>query len=364
MRVTLFRDLPTEHWHSMERYADELGSALRQFGCEVESFVPERPLPKSRGVPNTFLNYGWRTLVYPRLARKHQGDVNHIIDHSYAHLIDTLDLRKTVVTCHDIAPLALNEGRGIARRLWDKSFRAMLRAASIIVDSAFTRDEILRFSDYPSGHIHVVPLAASNAFFERVAKSDLLVARKRYRLSARKIILHVGSCEPRKNVETILRALVKLGDLVFLQIGGRFSKAQMHLIDELNLRERVHQIPFVKENELRLWYQSAEAFVLPSFYEGFGLPVIEALASGVPVVCANASSLPEIAGDPAGSGRKVALLIDPHDPTKLADAIRSVLDDLTLAAELRQRGIERAKMFSWERTARETFAIYHEITKR
>jgi hypothetical protein len=175
MRVTLFRDLPTEHWYSMERYADELEGWLPRFGCDVKSFVSMRPLPSLRGVPNTLLNYIWRSVIYPGAAKSRQLDVNHIIDHSYAHLIKALDANKTIVTCHDIAPLALKEGKGIARRLWNESFREMLSARRIIADSEFTRDEILSHADYPKDRIRVVPLeSAKNSSIRLVTPTHML----------------------------------------------------------------------------------------------------------------------------------------------------------------------------------------------
>ncbi len=358
MKVTLFRDLPTEHWYSMDRYADELARMLPKLGCDVESFVAARPFPELSGAANALANYAWRMIVYPRHARKRQSEINHIIDHSYAHLLHALDASRTVVTCHDIAPLARNEGRGIGRRLWDQSFRAMLRTAHVIADSAFTREAIISHSDYPADRIHVVPLAASGSFFESIKPSDLRALREEYQLTSRRIILHVGSCEPRKNVEAILFALEALDhDIALVQIGGTFSPSQRALIESLDLGDRVLQISFAEEEKLRTWYQSADVFVFPSHYEGFGLPVLEAMASGAPVVCANAGSLPEIAED-------AALLTYPNEADKLSEAIRGVLQDSALAADLRVRGIERAKKFSWERVARETLAIYHEIAKR
>ncbi|MEW5718247.1 MAG: glycosyltransferase family 1 protein [Chloroflexota bacterium] len=356
--MTLFRDLPTERWWSMERYADELTRALRAIGCDTRAYVAARPLPQLPGALNTFANYAWRSTIYPLAARAHQGDVNHILDHSYAHLIHALDPARTVVTCHDLAPLALNEGRGFARRLWDHSFRAMLRAVRIITDSEFTRDEILRHSNYPAEQITVAPLAVGAEFFEPVALADLQALRARHRLSDRRIILHVGSCAPRKNIAALLVALARLRELewAFVQVGGQFDAAQDELIDQFDLRDRVRQIPRAPENQLRAWYHTAAVFVLPSTYEGFGLPILEAMAAGAPVVCADASALPEVAHD-------TAILIDPRDPAKLADALRSILTDARLADDLRARGIARAQSFTWERTARATLAVYQEIKR-
>ncbi len=353
MNVTLFRDLPTEQWWSMERYADELARALECLGCNARAYVAARPLPYLRGAVNTLANYAWRSLAYPLAARFQQGDINHIVDHSYAHLIDALDASRTVVTCHDLAPRALDEGHGLGRWLWERSFRAMLRAARIIADSSFTRDEILRHSNYPTERITVVPLAVGAEFFEPVADADVRALRERFQLQDRRVVLHVGSCAPRKNVEVILRALAQLErEVVFVQVGGEFTPAQRALANPLN--RRVLQVAPAFGYALRVWYRAADVFVFPSTYEGFGMPVLEAMAAGVPVICANTSALPEVAGD-------AAWLVDPHDATQLADALRVVLHAAARAAELRARGLARARQLTWERTARETLAVYQKL---
>jgi len=356
MKITLFRDLPTEGWPSMERYADELTAALTQLGGDVRPFVTARPLPNLRGPLGAWFNYLWRSTVYPLDARRQQGDVYHILDHSYAHLIHALDPRCTVVTCHDLAPLALDQrGRGLSRRLWDHSFQSMLRAAHIVADSTHTRDEIVRHSPYPAGQITVVPLAVSPAFFQRADPADIQGLRDRHHFADRPMLLHVGSCQPRKNIEALLRAMPALGgDPIFVQIGGCFSPAQAQQIQALGLSARVLQIHSASERELRLWYQAADVFVFPSLYEGFGLPVLEAMASGVPVVCTNTSSLPEIADD-------AALVIDPQNAHALATAIRSVLTGPALRGLLRERGRARSWKFTWEQTARKTLTVYQTV---
>ena len=356
MKVTLFRDLSAEGWPSMDRYADMLAAALCQQGCDAQAYVCERPAPGVHGAIGALANYAWRSWVYPVAARAHQGDINHIVDHSYAHLVDVLDAGRTVVTCHDVAPLDLDQrGRGLSRRLWDRSFRAMLRAAHIIADSAHTRDAILRHADYAADRITIIPLAVADTFFDPIDAPELETLRQRYQLTGRRIVLHVGSCEPRKNIDLLLHALAEIRDdrTVFAQIGGNFTASQRDLMRRLRLQSRVLQAPTFG-HALYTWYQAADVLVFPSLYEGFGLPVLEAMASGTPVICSTATSLPEVAGD-------AAILIDPQDPLKLAEAIRSVLSDPVLAADLRRRGVERSKSFTWERTARETLAVYRRV---
>ena len=360
MNITLFRDLPTEGWPSMERYADALGAGLQALGCAATSFVARRPWPHLRGRAGTLANYAWRSLVYPLVAPRHQGDVNHIIDHSYAHLVGALDARRTLVTCHDIAPLALSQaGRGVAQRLWARSFREMLQAAHIITDSSFTRDELLEHSDYPPERVTTVLLGVDTSFSRPLDRAEVTVTRRSVAPDARPVILHVGSCLPRKNIEGLLQALAELDDLdpVWVQVGGRFSAAQRQLIDRLGLARRVVQFSSVSDLELHAWYQAATVFAFPSWYEGFGLPVAEAMASGTPVVCARAGSLPEVAG-------AAAILADPADTEGLAEGLRSVITDPALRGALATLGRVRAHELTWENTARQVLAVYSQVVER
>src|SRR5262249_37580571 len=152
----------------------------------------------------------------------------------------------------------------------------------------------------------------------------------------KKIILHVGSCIPRKNVELILRALNELRDLdaLFVQVGGTLSPSQVEMIKSFELRNHVIQLPPLFGHALSLWYHTADVFVFPSLYEGFGMPLAEAMACGVPCVAANASSLPEVAGD-------AALFVDPNDVRALAQSVRTVLSESRLRDDLRARGLNR-----------------------
>lgn len=360
MTVTLFRPLPSEGRRSMERYADALATALARLECDARSYVHPRPLPRLAGRLGALADHAWRTLAYPGAAAGQQGDVNHIVDHAHAHLIGALDATRTIVTCHDLAPLEHPErGWGLSRRLWARSFRAMLGAAHLIADSHFTRAAILRRSDYPAARITVVPLGVAAAFFVPADGAAIAALRARHELGTRPVLLHVGSCRPRKSIETLLAALAQLGDegAVLVQVGGRFGRDQRRCIAGSGLAPRVRTVPFAPEAELHTWYQLAQVFVLPSVYEGFGLPVLEAMAAGTPVVCAHAGALPEVAGE-------AALLVPPCDPVALATAVRSLLADPERAAQLRRSGRRRAEAFSWERTARATRAVYAEVRAR
>jgi len=363
VKVTLFRDLPEEGWPSMEVYADQLTAGLTELGLVVRSFpVADQAVPLAgwRGTAGLYLR---RSLLYPLMARRAQGEINHVLDHSYAHLAHFLDPRRTIVTCHDLTPLVRRHelpqpSLGLA--LWDWAFRGMRKAARIIADSFSTRNDILRFSNYDPARIAVVPLAVGTARAPLTDQHCLSDVRRKYRLPDNSLMLHVGHCQERKNIEGLLQALALLRNtdagrkLTLVQVGGRFSAPQRALIEQLGLSEAVVQIPYAATQDLPSLYNLADMFVFPSFYEGFGLPPLEAMDCGVPVVCSNAASLPEVVGD-------AALTVAPDDTDGLAAAIARVLDDQTLADDLRQRGLERARQFTWQRCAEQTLAVYRDL---
>jgi glycosyltransferase involved in cell wall biosynthesis len=196
----------------------------------------------------------------------------------------------------------------------------------------------------------------SSDFRTRVASAEISRVRERAHALDRPVVLHVGSCEPRKNIEAILFALEGIRDLdpMFVQVGGRFSQSQLKIIEEHELVSHVIQIPPARGVELCFWYQSADVFAFPSLYEGFGMPVLEAMASELPVVTSNATSLPEAAGE-------AAIQVKPNDHAGLADAIRSVLSSEPLRSEMKKKGLQHCAEFTWERSARETAAVYKQL---
>ena len=363
MRVTLFRDLPEEGWPSMEVYADRLAAGLAEAGLEVRLFpTADRPVPLAGwgGIVGLYLR---RSLLYPLAARRAQGDVNHVVDHSYGHLLHFLDPRRTIVTCHDLTPLVRRHELpqpSVGLALWAWAFQGMLKAARIIANSYSTRNDILRFSNYDPASIAVIPMAVEASFAPLANQHRLAEVRRKYRLPNSSLILHVGHCQERKNIKGLLQALALLRKtdegrkLILAQVGGRFSPQQRRLIDRLGLSEAVVQVLYAAADDLPALYNLADVFVFPSFYEGFGLPPLEAMACGTPVVCSNVASLPEVVGD-------AALTVAPDDTEGLAAAIARVLDDPALADDLRRRGLERARQFTWERCARETLAVYQEL---
>lgn len=359
MRVTLFGDLPEEHWPSMARYGQTLAGELRsQQGLDLRVY----PEPALGVAPRRRLVLVRRALVHPWQCRFRQGQVNHVLDHSYGHLLYFIDPRRSVVTCHDLAPLAYPDG---VRRFspsmltWRWAFRGTLRAARIIADSASTKDDVVRFGGYPMDRIDVVPLGVLPAFFAPPRPEDRTL-RPSMAPPGSPLILHVGNCEPRKNIEGLLQALERVRSspgepqACLWQIGGCFTEDQRALIRRLRLDERVQQTSHVPEEVLPGCYRAADLVALPSWYEGFGFPVLEAMAAGTPVVCSDRTSLPEVAGE-------AALVVDPANPEALAGAMERGLADATLRRELVERGRERAARFTWAACAARTREVYEKV---
>lgn len=177
----------------------------------------------------------------------------------------------------------------------------------------------------------------------------------------KEFVLYVGTLEPRKNIETILFAVHllkerKSADILLVLVGARgwLYRGILNLIEELGLRENVKVLGYIPEEDLPVLYNGAELFVFPSFYEGFGLPPLEAMACGCPVITSSSPSLSEVVGD-------AGIMVSPYDVEALAFEIERVLHDSELRTHLREKGIARAKQFSWGKCARETLAVYEKV---
>jgi glycosyltransferase involved in cell wall biosynthesis len=271
-----------------------------------------------------------------------------------------------VVAVHDLIPLLLPAYRGgVLARLYTGLAAAAARgAAAVITDSEASRQDILRRLHIPAGQVHAIPLAAGAEFQPgRDPQIDEAV-RQKYRLPGQ-FVLYLGGYDIRKNVPTLLKAYTYIrdgaGDTFPLVLAGRppdrrsgrFSAVEP-LLDEMNIRDSVRITGWIDETDTPSLYRLAACFVFPSRYEGFGLPPLEAMACGTPVVAADASSLPEVVGD-------AGFLVQPDDARHMAGAILAILNQPELAADLRQRGLDQAAQFSWERTAARTLAVYKSI---
>ena len=267
-----------------------------------------------------------------------------------------------MVTIHDLGYLHFPRAHRLLDRLYlDLSTRFNARAAAhIIADSQATkRDLVERYGVEPS-KISVIYPGYDEEAFQPVREREAIEAVKARYGIAGDYILFVGTIQPRKNLVRLMEAFSLLkrqaADLQLVIAGkkGWLYEAIFRRVEELGLEGQVVFTGYVAEEGLPALFSGARLFVFPSLYEGFGLPVLEAMACGTPVVCSNASSLPEVAGD-------AALLFDPLDVEGMAAAMGRVLGDERLRAELIERGLQRARGFSWEKCARETLAVLESV---
>ncbi len=268
---------------------------------------------------------------------------------------------KRVITVHDLNFLYYPQFLTAESRRYysDQIQRAVEVADHILADSHATRLDLIKLLNVPEEQISVVWLAP-DVIYGSLPPDELAAARTRLRLPEQ-FLLFAGTLEPRKNVAGLLRAYrllidrdARQPDLILAgSRGWQFDETQL-LIGALHLTERVRWIEAPPVADLVVLYNAATLCALPSYYEGFGLTVLEAMACGTPTIISDRGSLPEIAGG-------AALIVDPDDHVELANAIERLLCDAALHTELRQRGLERAAEFSWIRCARETLAVYERV---
>ena len=264
----------------------------------------------------------------------------------------------TVVTVHDLSFLRFPEAFRRPNRAYLTAFTRLStrRATRVIVGAASTRRDVIELCGVAPDRVVTVPYGVSDAFTP-VLPVEAAEFRGRKGLPDQ-FILFLGTLEPRKNIGRLIEAYAVLRQRVtsapkLVIAGGKgwFYENLFAQVSRLDLGEDVLFTGYVPGEELVWWYRSALMFVFPSLFEGFGLPVLEALACGTPTVTSNVSSLPEVAGN-------AALLIDPHDTEGLVGAMMRLLNEPDLRAELSVAGVRQAKHFPWSRTAVETAAVY------
>ena len=295
--------------------------------------------------------------VWPLLVRRHHLDLVHSPYVVGPVLVDV----PVVVTVHDLiferypayTPSVMTRA---AYRL--SASASLRRAAAVVAVSEATRRDLSSWYPATRSKTHVIPNGVAASFARIEDPAVLAGVRARYDLPER-FVLAVGAGRPHKNLEVLVRAALELreGDpsVVIVSVpDARFADTVGDLIVRHGLEDRVRRIGTVREPDMAALYSLAEAFVVPSLVEGFGLPMLEAMAAGTPVIAADVSVMPEVGGD-------AILLFDPHDAGSLATRIRRLADDGGLRDELRARGLRRAGQFSWDAAARATVALHRRV---
>ncbi len=277
-------------------------------------------------------------------------DLYHFADQNMSFLAKG---RKAIVTCCDISHCIERQNLidFYTRRCLYLGFKF---ADRLIVISKHTRKDIVKFIGIPKHKIKVIYLGVHSRYKQR----NSLSVRKKLNLPLdKKIILHVGTRDKRKNVSTLIKAFYilqkRMNNVILLRRGPERTE-NIELIKKLHIAHRIQFIDFVPGDEIPFYYNAADLLVFPSTYEGFGLPTLEAMASGCPVIAARATSIPEVVGD-------AAILTEPYDVDSIAENMFKVLNNNVLREELVRKGLERAKLFTWKKVALETLKYYKEV---
>jgi glycosyltransferase involved in cell wall biosynthesis len=364
-RVLLLRDVPEERRYSMERYANELELALQDHSGFLtrSTAVHESRIARRLRIPRAD-SYFARFVKYPLAAGRARGaaDIFHVIDHGYAHVTALLPKDRTVVTCHDLILLKSEDGttgvRGtptsVFRFRWSTSY--LRRVAHVICVSRSTRSDVVRYWSVDETRMSVIPPGIDVQFR---SLDDERVRRLRQAPElGQHPILHVSTGVPYKNVSMTLRVLAALResgvDATLVRVGAPLNSTEISLATQLRVHAHVVECGHVDDERLVELYNACEVLLFPSFYEGFGWPVLEAMACGTPVVTSDAPALAELVGD-------AGLVASPQNLRGLADAVRAILDDPEVASNLRARGLARASQFTWRRAAAGVADVYAKV---
>ncbi len=328
----------------------------------------EHPFPRAENVrgrsvviPDRYLTILWYRLHVPLLADYFTGPVD--IYHGLDFVLPPLSKKtRTVVTIYDLAFLEHPETAvpSLVAYLNKVVPEAVERADVVAAISHTTKQALMKQYHAPAEKITVIPCGVG-AQFQRVTDPVFLEETRRKFDVQQPFLFSVGTLEPRKNHIGLIRAFHevqqrKKSSLILAIAGdkGWMYEETLNVVRELKLEDKVRFLGRISERELITLYSLAEMFAFPSFFEGFGIPPLEAMACGAPVITSTTSSLPEVAGD-------AALFVDPHDIHAIADAIQRLAENTHLREELRQKGYRQAQRYTWSRSATKMLAVYQHL---
>ncbi|MFC1835273.1 glycosyltransferase family 4 protein [Thermodesulfobacteriota bacterium] len=330
----------------------------KSFQTRIRNNLSTRFREIGRSLPGTYLLDFWlRSRRFQHWSRTHK----HSVYHEPSYILKSY-LGPSVVTVHDLSHVHFTEFHPKERvKFLDRRLPKTLKeAAHILTPSYATRDEIIRSFDLSPNKITAIHSGVSRVF-RAIRSEETLEVMKKYHLSHKQYILSVATFEPRKNLKGLLTAYQKLDksikeNMPLVLIGARGwknSDADSH-IRRLVDRGEVRVLGYVEFQELPILYAAATAFAFLSFYEGFGLPLVEAMACGTPVLTSNASCMPEVAGN-------AAIFANPYDPSDIAGKLSELLENTALQDTLISRGLLRAGEMTWEKCVAKTVEVYRTV---
>lgn len=353
MRVALDISSTRGHKTGIGVYTEQLLDALRSYTPHIETMALDDGAVVAQ---RTDARIRREQFILPRLAHDSRADLLHLTGFA-APLRSRVPVLLTVM---DLIGVLFSKNFPPASRFyWSRYLPLTLRAARHIHTlSENTKRDVIRLTRVPPERITVIPPGIHTRF--RALEDSSLVENLRDHLKLPgRYYLFVSTLEPRKGIDTLLEAYAGIAgqvseQLVIVGKRGWYYQKLFDLVRTLNLEARVQFSDYLPEDDLPVVYNLATAFVFPSRYEGFGLPPLEAMACGTPVISSNAASLPEAIAD-------AGILLAPNDIEGFARAMREVAENKALQNELRGKGLERAKFFSWERAAKEMAACYSSL---
>ncbi len=376
-------DLSCCAFHSFEEYLQLKVNSGTVAGLEGSSL-----LPFGNSLANTFV--GAIEALYPevsvaqdrRLQQRALSGLLHLVDrfcvdcgfveitgqdifHStfypFPKAIRAQRQLKRFMTVHDLIPIRCpqffgDEQGDLSRRIVD-----CIEADDwVVTNSESTKNDLCDYAQLDPSRVFVTPLAASEMFFHCTDGKRVSSVKKRYHIPDRPYVLSVCTLEPRKNIEQVIRSFIQLvqeqhiNDLNLVLVGTEgwdFGGILDEIEHASTMKERIVVTGYVLDEDLTALYSGAMMFVYPSFYEGFGLPPLEAMQCGVPVVTSNTSSLPEVVGD-------AGIMVDPKDGESLSQAMLDIYSQSSLRETLSRKSLERANLFSWKKCSQRTVAAY------
>lgn len=309
--------------------------------------------------PSKILNFNFRFFNQPKIDQMLQGiDLFFLPNPTFYTLRSTVPL---VTTFHDLSYIRYPEFFSLKRRFWHKLVnvkKIAQRANRIICDSQATKYDLISLFNLPEEKIKVIYLGVNQKIYHpEISIKDLERVKSKYQLPE-KYILSLGALEPRKNIPGVIEAFERLkDDNHFLIIAGPKAwlyKPLLKRIKNSPRRQQIGLIDFVPEVDKPALYKLAEVFLYPSFYEGFGLPLLEAMACGTPVITSITSSIGEVVGS-------AGLLVDPYNLNQISEALKQLTQDKSLYQSLKAKGLKQAEKFSWRETAKQTLEVFREV---
>jgi glycosyltransferase involved in cell wall biosynthesis len=381
LRVAIIADLLEEHWPSMDLVADMLVEHLRSdYRGQIEATLIRPTLRKRASrLPGAgtlapaltidrFVNRLWD---YPRVTRAASGgfDLFHVVDHSYAQLVRTLPADRTLVTCHDLDTFrsvlepALEPRSALFRAMTRRILAGVCAAGHVACDTEATRDALVARAGVDPARTSVV-LNGPHPSCSPLAEPSADVEAARLLGGARRTtdLLHVSSTIARKRIDVLLRIVASVRkqrpDVRLVRVGGPFTADQRRLARELDIEDAIVVLPFLDRSTLAAVYRRSALVLLPSEREGFGLPVLEALACGTPIVASDIDALREVGG-------AAVEYCAPEDIEAWTRAVARLLAERCMNPAgwraRRSAGIERAATFSWSHYTAEVVALYHRL---